>query len=42
MEAFNNAESIEEFKHRLNSLNEKLNKTDKNRGQASNGTVTVA
>jgi hypothetical protein len=42
MGTFNNAESIEEFKHRLNCLTEKLNKTDKNKGHASNGTVTVA
>ena len=27
MAGFNNAESLEEFKHRLNSLTEKLNKT---------------
>jgi hypothetical protein len=27
---FNDSESPEEFKHRLNSLTEKLNKTDKN------------
>jgi hypothetical protein len=42
MEAFSNTESLEQFKHRLNSLTEKLNKTDKNRGQESNGTGTVA
>jgi hypothetical protein len=42
MEGLDKAESIEEFKHRLNSLTEKLNKTDKNRGQKSNETGTAA
>jgi hypothetical protein len=42
MADFNNAESIEEFKHRLDSLTEKLNKADKNSNQASNKTVVVA
>jgi hypothetical protein len=30
MAGFDKAESLEEFKHRLNSLNEKLKRTDKN------------
>jgi exonuclease VII small subunit len=34
MEGFENVESFEEFKHRLNSLTEKLNKTSKNLNQA--------
>ncbi len=42
MAGFSNSESSEEFKHRLNSLTEKLNKTDKNSQQASNKTVAVA
>ena len=42
MEGLDKAESIEEFKHRLNSLTEKLNKTDKNRGKESNEIGTVA
>ena len=33
MAGFNNGESPEEFKHRLNSLTEKLNKTDKKPNQ---------
>ena len=41
MECFDKAESIDDFKQRLNSLSEKLNKTDKNKGQTSNVTVTV-
>jgi hypothetical protein len=42
MEGFDRAESIEEFKNRVNSLTEKLNKTDKNRTQASSESVRVA
>ena len=42
MEGFNKAKSIEHFKQRLNSLSEKLNKTDKIMDQTSNQTVTVA
>jgi hypothetical protein len=42
MEGFDKAESLEEFKIRLNSLTEKLNKTEKNRGQKSNEDVGVA
>jgi exonuclease VII small subunit len=34
MEGFENVESFEEFKYRLNSLTEKLNKTSKNLNQA--------
>jgi hypothetical protein len=30
MAVFEKAESLEEFKHRLNTLNEKLKRTDKN------------
>jgi hypothetical protein len=42
MEGFSNAESLEEFKNRLNSLTEKLNKTDKNMERASNKIKVVA
>jgi hypothetical protein len=42
MAGLNNVESPEEFKHRLNSLTEKLNKTDKNKDQAPNKTVADA
>jgi hypothetical protein len=35
MAAFSTSESPEEFKHRLNSLAEKLNNTVKNSNQAS-------
>jgi signal transduction histidine kinase len=42
MGAFNNAESLEDFKHRLNSLTEKLNKTNKNTDQASHKIEAVA
>jgi hypothetical protein len=33
MAVFDNAESLEEFKHRLNSLTEKLSKTEKSSKQ---------
>ncbi len=42
MTGFSNAESIEEFKLRLNSLTEKLKNTHKNSGQAANKTEAVA
>jgi hypothetical protein len=42
MAGFSNSESLEDFKHRLNSLTEKLNKTDKNSNQAPNKTKAVA
>jgi hypothetical protein len=41
MVTFNDSESIEEFKHRINFLTEKLNKTNKKIGQDSNRIVTV-
>jgi hypothetical protein len=42
MAGFKNAESIEEFKHRLNLLTEKLSKIHKDADQASNKTEEVA
>jgi hypothetical protein len=39
---FSNAESPEELKQRLNSLANKLNKTDKNSGQPPNKTKIQA
>ena len=42
MAGFSNAESPEEFKHRLNSLTEKLNKTTKNTDQTSHEIEAVA
>ena len=42
MVALKKAESPEEFKHRLNSLTEKLNKTGKNTNHTSNKTMAVA
>ena len=41
MTGFSNAESPEEFKHRLNSLTEILNKTGKNLNQTPNKTEIV-
>ena len=37
MTVFNNVESLEEFKYRLNSLTEKLNKINKNMDAQSVG-----
>jgi hypothetical protein len=42
MSDFNNAESLEDFKHRLDSLTEKLNKITKNLNQAPNKNKEVA
>jgi hypothetical protein len=42
MAGFNNAESLEEFKHRLNSLTGKLNKVHKDSDQAPNTIEGVA
>jgi hypothetical protein len=42
MADFSNAESIEDFKHRLNSLTEKLNRTTKNLNQTPNSTEAAA
>ena len=42
MDVFNNAESTEEFKHRLNFLTEKLNKTTKNLNQTPNKPKEIA
>ncbi len=42
MTAFSNTESPEEFKHRLNSLTEKLNRIHRNLDQAPNRTEEVA
>jgi hypothetical protein len=38
MVGFSNSESPEDFKHRLNFLTEKLNKTDKTSDRAPNKT----
>ena len=42
MVSFNNSESPEEFKHRLNSLTEKLNETNKNLDHALSRVKAVA
>jgi hypothetical protein len=42
MANFSNDESIEEFKSRLNSLTEKLNRTGKNLNQTPNKPEEVA
>ena len=42
MAGFDKAESLEEFKHRLNSLTEKLNKTTRNLNLAPNKPEEVA
>ena len=42
MTAFNKSKSLEEFKHQLNSLTEKLNKVHKDSDQGTNKTKAVA
>jgi hypothetical protein len=42
MAGFSNAESIEDFKYKLNSLTEKLNRTTKNLNQTPNRTEAAA
>ena len=42
MAGFYNAESLAEFKHRLNSLTEKLSKFHKDSDQGTNKTEAVA
>ena len=42
MTVFNKSESLVEFKHRLNSLTEKLNKLHKDSDQGTNKTEAIA